>query len=131
MLIMDKFLGESRQPDFDGPNPSVVAHQNVNVDEINNELNMLENSFQQQKKHGKSLHGFKKEHPYEQLRFSEYKKLSKLLEDADEEVERVDGQLMEYNTKFWYQTIGSGLSFLRVDENSSSNFNEALSVSNE
>ena len=48
-LIVDKFLGENLQPDYDAPNPSIVYHQNVNVDEIENELNMLENSLEHRK----------------------------------------------------------------------------------
>ena len=47
-LIVDKFLGEN-QPGFDAPNSTSLSHQNVNVDDINNELNMLENSLEQQK----------------------------------------------------------------------------------
>uniref|UniRef100_A0A3Q7H689 MADS-box domain-containing protein n=1 Tax=Solanum lycopersicum TaxID=4081 RepID=A0A3Q7H689_SOLLC len=34
-LIVDKSLGENLQPGFDSPIPTVLAHQNVNVDEIN------------------------------------------------------------------------------------------------
>ena len=41
-LIVDMFLGENCQPDLDAPNPTVLAHQNVNADDINNELKMLE-----------------------------------------------------------------------------------------
>ena len=118
---MDKFLGEN-QPGFDAPNSTSLSHQNVNVDDINNELNMLENSLEQEKKHGKSLKGARKELPYEQLNFSDLKKLIELLEAS---------QLMEYYTEFPYQTIGMCLSPLRVDGNSSSNFNEASSGSNE
>ncbi|XP_015060433.1 uncharacterized protein LOC107006381 [Solanum pennellii] len=129
-LIVDKFLGES-QPRFDSPNSTSLSHKNVNVDEINNELNMLENLLEQQKKHGKALKRLRKELPYEQLNFSDLKKLIELLEAADEEVERVASQLMEYDTEFPYQTIGMSLSPLRVDGNSSSNFNEAPSGSNE
>ena len=129
-LNVDKFLGEN-QPGFDAPNSTSLSHQTVNVDEINNELNMLENSLEQQKKHWKALKGLRKEHPYEQLNFSDLKKLIELLEAADEEVERVASQLMEYDTEFPYQTIGMSLSPLRVDGNSSSNFNEAPSGSNE
>ncbi|XP_025884587.1 agamous-like MADS-box protein AGL61 [Solanum lycopersicum] len=87
-LIVDKFLGEN-QPGFDAPNSTSLSHQNVNVDEINNELNMLENSHEKQKKHGKALQGLREELPYEQLNFSDLKKLIELLEAADEEVERV------------------------------------------
>ena len=67
-LIMDNFLGENRRHNSDAPNPTVSAHQNVNVNEINNEL-MLENSLEQQKKYEKSLQGLRKEFPYEQLHF--------------------------------------------------------------
>ncbi|XP_015081299.1 agamous-like MADS-box protein AGL61 [Solanum pennellii] len=129
-LIVGKFLGEN-QPGFDAPNSTSLSHQNVNVDEINNELNMLENSLEQQKKHGKALQGLRKELPYEQLNFSDLKKVIELLEAADEEFERVASQLMEYDTEFPYQTTGMSLSLLRVDDNSSSNFNEAQSGSNE
>ena len=104
-LIVDKFLGENLQPDYDDPNPSIVYHQNVNVDEINIELNMVENSLEQQNNHGKSLQGLRKELPYEQLNFSDLKKLIELLEAADEDVERVSRQVMEYDTEFPYQTI--------------------------
>ena len=52
-LIGDKFLGEN-QPGFDAPNSTSLSYQNVNVDEINHELNMLENSLQQKKKTWKS-----------------------------------------------------------------------------
>ena len=38
---------------------------------------------------------------------------------------------MEYDIEFPYQTIGSALSPLRVDENSSSDLNEAPSRCNE
>uniref|UniRef100_A0A3Q7J9Y1 MADS-box domain-containing protein n=1 Tax=Solanum lycopersicum TaxID=4081 RepID=A0A3Q7J9Y1_SOLLC len=102
-LIVDKFLGEN-QPDFDAPNSTSLSHQNVN---------------------GKALQGLRKELPYEQLSFSDLKKLIELLIAADEEVERVASQLMEYDTEFPYQTIKMCLSPLRVDGNSSSNFNEA------
>lgn len=54
-----------------------------------------------------------------------------LLEDEDEEVERVASILIEYNMEFPHQTIGSALSLLRVDKNGSSNFNEASCTSNE
>uniref|UniRef100_A0A3Q7I396 MADS-box domain-containing protein n=1 Tax=Solanum lycopersicum TaxID=4081 RepID=A0A3Q7I396_SOLLC len=92
-LIVDKFLQEKRQPDIEAPNPTILANQNVNVDDINNELNMLENSLKQQKKQGKDLKILKKELPYEQLSFSDLKKLIELLEAADEEVERVESHL--------------------------------------
>ena len=100
------FLGENCQPDFDAPNPTILAHQIVNVDEINIELNMVENSLEQQNNRGKSLQGLRKELPYEKLSFSDLNKISDLLEAADEEVERVASQLMEYDTEFPYQTIG-------------------------
>ena len=128
--MLDMFLGENCQPDFDAPNPTILAHQIVNVDEINIELNMVENSLKQQNKHG-SLQGLRKELPYEQLSFSDLNKISDLLEAADEEVERVANKLMEYDTKFPYHTIGLSLSPLRVHENNSSDFNEAPSRSNE
>ncbi|KAK6784154.1 hypothetical protein RDI58_017608 [Solanum bulbocastanum] len=48
-LIVDKFLGENPQLDSDAPNPTVEAHQNFNVDKINNELNKLENSLERLK----------------------------------------------------------------------------------
>lgn len=48
---MDMFLVENRQPDFNAPNRTVFAHQNVNVDVINTELNMLENSIERQRKY--------------------------------------------------------------------------------
>uniref|UniRef100_A0A3Q7J8H4 MADS-box domain-containing protein n=1 Tax=Solanum lycopersicum TaxID=4081 RepID=A0A3Q7J8H4_SOLLC len=53
--------------------------------------------------------------PYEQLNFSDLKKLIELLEAADEEVERVASKHMEYDYEFPYQTIGMFLSPLRVD----------------
>lgn len=130
-LMLDIFLGENRQPDFDALNPTILGHQNVNVDEINIELNMVENSLEQQNNRGKSLQGLRKELPYEQLIFSDLNKISDLLEAADEEVERVANQLMEYDTKFSYQTNGMSLSPLRVHENNLSDFNEAPSRSNE
>uniref|UniRef100_A0A3Q7H6P3 MADS-box domain-containing protein n=1 Tax=Solanum lycopersicum TaxID=4081 RepID=A0A3Q7H6P3_SOLLC len=120
-FIVDKFLGEN-QPGFDAPNSTSLSRQNVNLDEINNELNMLENSLEQQKKHGKALQGLREELPYERLNFSDLKKLIELLEAS---------QLMEYYMEFPYQTIGMCLSPLRVDANSSSNFSEASSGSNE
>ncbi|KAK4713389.1 hypothetical protein R3W88_019296 [Solanum pinnatisectum] len=130
-LIVDKFLGENPQPDSDAPNPTIVAHQNVNVDKINNELNKLENSPEQQKKHGEALQALRNELPYEQLNFSDLKKFSELLEAANEEVERVAGQLMESNIEFPYQTIESAFTPLRIEKNNSSNFVEAPSGSHE
>ncbi|WMV37300.1 hypothetical protein MTR67_030685 [Solanum verrucosum] len=109
------------------PTPTVVAHQNVNVDEINNELNKLENSLERQKKHGEALQALRNELPYEQLSFFYHKKLSELLEATDEEVGRVAGQLMESTIEFPYQIIGSSLAPLRVEENHSSNFDKAPS----
>ena len=79
----------------------------------------------------KSSQRLREELPYEQLNFSNLKKLIKLLEAADEKVETVASQLKEYDTEFPYQTIGMCLSPLRVDGNSSSNFNEAPLGSNE
>ena len=65
---MDKFLGESHQPNFDAPNPTVLAHQNVNLGEINSELRISENSLEQHK-NGETLQGFRKELPYENSAF--------------------------------------------------------------
>jgi len=120
-----------RQPDFDAPNPGVLAHQNFNVDEFNNELNKLENSLERQKKHGEALKALWNELPYEQLIFTDLKKLSELLEAVDEEVERVASQLMGCNIEFPYQTFGSALAPVRVEENILSNFDEAPSGSHE
>ena len=63
--------------------------------------------------------------------FLTLKKLSEALEAADEEVERVAGQLMECNIEFPYQTIRSALDPLRVEENCLSDFDEGPSRSHE
>uniref|UniRef100_M1DT80 Mads box protein n=1 Tax=Solanum tuberosum TaxID=4113 RepID=M1DT80_SOLTU len=130
-LIVDKFLRENPQPDSDSPNPTIVAHQNLNVDEINNELNKLENSLERQKKHGEALKSLRNELAYEQLNFFNLKMSSKILVATDEEVERVAGQLMECNIEFPYQTIRSALDPLRVEENCLSDFDEGPSRSHE
>ncbi|XP_049399789.1 uncharacterized protein LOC125863852 [Solanum stenotomum] len=129
-FIVHKFLGENHQS-TDAPNPIIETHHNVNVDEINEKLNKLENSLEREKNHGKTLQELRKELPYEQLNFSDLKKLSEALEAADEEVESVARQLMESRTEFPYQTIGSALPPLRVRENNLFDSNEGASGSHE
>ena len=54
-LIVDKFVEKNPPPDTDDPNPIIVAHQNVNIDEINEKLNKLERSLERERKHGQAL----------------------------------------------------------------------------
>ncbi|KAG5628085.1 hypothetical protein H5410_013303 [Solanum commersonii] len=118
--VVDKFVEENPPPDTDDPNPIIVAHQNANIDEINEKLNKLERSLKRERKHGQALQALRTEPSNEKLSFFDLKILCKSLEAADKKVEKLASQLMECGIEFPYQTIGSALAPLRARESTSS-----------
>jgi len=129
--IVDKFVRENPPPDTDDPNPIIVAHQNANIDEINEKLNKLERSLERERKHGQALQALRTEPSNEKLSFFDLKILCESLEAADKKVEKLASQLMECGIEFPYQTIGSALAPLRARESTSSDSGEGSSGSGE
>ncbi|KAK4737796.1 hypothetical protein R3W88_001493 [Solanum pinnatisectum] len=128
---VDRYLGENPTPGTNDPNPIIIAQQNANVDEINKKLNTLERQLEKERKHGQALQALRTEPSHEKLSFSDLKSLCEALEAADEEVERVASQLLEANTVFPYQTIGSAFAPLIVRESTSFDSDERPSQSSE
>ncbi|KAK4737795.1 hypothetical protein R3W88_001492 [Solanum pinnatisectum] len=117
--------------DTDDPNPIIVAHQNANIDEINEKLNKLERSLERERKHGQALQALRTEPSNETLSFFDLKILCESLEATDKKVEKLASQLMECGIEFPYQTIGSALAPLRARESTSSDSGEGSSGSGE
>ncbi|XP_004229573.1 agamous-like MADS-box protein AGL62 [Solanum lycopersicum] len=129
--IVNKFVGDNPPPDTDDPNPIIVAHQNANIDEINEKLNRLEISLKRERKHGQALQALRIEPPNEKLSFFDLKILCESLEAADKNVEKLAIQLVECGIEFPYQTIGSALAPLRATESTPSYSGEGSSGSGE